>query len=87
MPPSAQLEQPLAAHHRAGEVALLVAIEQLALDQIRWHRAAVEHDEFPLRDRGDSEWIDCATTSLPVPVSPSITTVVAVGEAIFSMIE
>jgi len=36
--------------------------------------------------RGDSMWIDCATTSLPVPVSPSMTTVVAVG-AIFSMIE
>ena len=36
--------------------------------------------------RGDIEWIACATTSLPVPVSPSITTVVAVG-AIFSMIE
>jgi len=39
-----------------------------------------------LRERGDIEWIACATTSLPVPVSPSITTVVAVG-AIFSMIE
>jgi hypothetical protein len=39
-----------------------------------------------LRERGDSEWIACATTSLPVPVSPSMTTVVAVG-AIFSMIE
>ena len=36
--------------------------------------------------RADRSWIDCATTSLPVPVSPSITTVVAVG-AIFSMIE
>ena len=33
--------------------------------------------------RVDRSWIVCATTSLPVPVSPSITTVVAVG-AIFS---
>ena len=36
------------------------------------------------RARADIWWIDCATTSLPVPVSPSITTVVFVG-AIFSM--
>ena len=79
------LEQAGARHHRAGEAALLVA-EQLALDQVRRHRAAVEHDELVLRERGDSVWIACATTSLPVPVSPSMTTVVAVG-AIFSMIE
>ena len=29
--------------------------------------------------RGDRLWTACATSSLPVPVSPSITTVVAVG--------
>ena len=34
--------------------------------------------------RNDSLWIDWATTSLPVPVSPSMTTVVFVGD-IFSM--
>ena len=39
-----------------------------------------------LRERGDRLWMVCATTSLPVPVSPSMMTVVAVG-AIFSTIE
>ncbi len=36
--------------------------------------------------RVDSSWMVCATTSLPVPVSPSMTTVVAVGAIFSSMV-
>ena len=44
--------------------------------------AGVEARELPAR--GDSRWMVCATTSLPVPVSPSMITVAPVG-AIFSI--
>ena len=83
MPPLARSNAPGAAGDRAGEGALLVA-EQLALDQVGRNRAAVEHHERARLRRASSSWIARATSSLPVPVSPWMTTETSIG-AIFLM--
>ena len=77
MPPARELERALARRDRAGERALLVA-EQLALDQRARDRAAIDDDERRAA-RGDSWCSVRAIMSLPVPVSPSISTVASVG--------
>ena len=67
------LELPGAIGDRAGERALHVA-EQLALDQLARNRRAVHLDERLCRRACDCEWIARATSSLPVPFSPVIST-------------
>ena len=62
---------------RAGERALLVP-EQLALDQRRRHRRTVHLISGRAR-RGLRLWMAVATTSLPTPVSPRISTVLDVS--------
>ena len=72
-----QLEAALARRHRAGERAALVP-EQLALDQRRRQRGAVHAHERPPA----AALRLCtarANSSLPVPVSPRITTEASVG--------
>ena len=61
----------------AGEAAPLVA-EQLALDQVRRDRAAVDGEERAASRRRLRSWTVCATSSLPVPLSPMMNTVTAV---------
>ena len=58
----------------AGEGALLVA-EQLALEQRLGQRAAVDGDERRAWRAARSSWSARATSSLPVPLSPVISTV------------
>ena len=74
MPPCGLLEGARAPAQRAGEGALLVA-EQLALEEVGRDRAAVHHHERPRRARALAWWIASAACSLPVPVSPSSSTV------------
>ena len=62
---------------RAGEGAAGVA-EELALEQLGRDRRAVERDEERSR-RGLRSWMARATSSLPVPVSPVISTLLFVG--------
>jgi hypothetical protein len=62
---------------RAGEAAALVA-EQLALDQVRRHGAAVER-EVRAAARARQQCSRLATSSLPVPLSPMISTVTSAG--------
>ena len=73
-----QLEAAAAPLRRAGERALLVA-EQLALQQ----GVATAPRSGPGRTgpcaRGLSRWMAWATSSLPVPLSPWISTVARVG--------
>ena len=69
MPPSACSKKPRCCALGAGEAALLVA-EQLALDQVRRDRAAVDRHERALAGARLSSCSACATTSLPVPLSP-----------------
>ena len=65
------LEVPLVLPVGAGEAAALVA-EELALDQVRGDGAAVHGHEGLRSPRRLRSWMVCATTSLPVPVSPEI---------------
>ena len=66
--------------HGAGERSLLVA-EQLRLDQLLGDRRAVDlHERLP-STREERRWISRATSSLPVPDSPVISTVAFVGAA------
>ena len=58
----------------AGERALLVA-EQRALDQLAGNRREVDGDERRVRRARDSRWMSRASSSLPVPLSPRISTV------------
>jgi hypothetical protein len=72
-----RLEQArMAAPARAREGPFLVA-EQLRLQQGLGDGAAIDGDEgrFAPRLRGLSRWMACATSSLPLPVSPWISTV------------
>ena len=69
MPPAACSSCPGLLCVRAGEGAALVA-EQLGLEQLLGQRRAVQRDERPA-GRGDARWRKRATTSLPVPDSPS----------------
>ena len=70
MPPVGDLELALARAVGVGERAALVA-EQLALEQRLGDRAAVDRHERPARAARLASWIACATSSLPVPFSPS----------------
>ena len=76
VPPSAEREAPVALLGRAGERALFMA-EELALDQLRRNRRAIDFDER-LVAAAAGAWIARATSSLPVPVSPRIRTVASV---------
>ena len=67
------LEASFAAAIGAGKRAALVA-EQLALHQILGNRGAVDRRRMRRRARGDNSWMVRATSSLPVPLSPRITT-------------
>ncbi len=67
----------------AGECTLLVA-EQLTLQQVLGNRRAVDGDETVVMD-GLSPCSEWASNSLPVPDSPSISTLVSVG-ATFSTV-
>ena len=66
---------------RAGERAAHVA-EQLALDQLLGDRRAVDLDERAARAGGSARGSLRATSSLPVPFSPKISTRPLVGAAI-----
>ena len=70
------LEEALLVAQRAGEGAALVA-EQLALEQVLGQRAAVDRQDALLA-RGLEKWMARAMSSLPVPLSPWISTVDAV---------
>ncbi len=52
--------------------------EELALDEVLRDGAAVDGHEGPAARR-DAAWSERATTSLPVPVSPSTSSVASVG--------
>ena len=67
------VEQPDAVGHGAGERAARVP-EQLALDQAVGRGAAVVRDEAGAASRALSACTARATSSLPVPVSPSTST-------------
>ena len=77
VPPCASSKRPARAADGAGERALLVA-EELALDERRGDRGAVDpHERRPLRGL---RWCSArASSSLPVPVSPSRSTAASVG--------
>ena len=68
-----QLEAALALRDGAGERALLVT-EQLALEQRLGQRRAVDRHERAGARRAEKRCSARATTSLPVPVSPVIST-------------
>ena len=61
----------------AGEGAALVA-EQLALEQLARDRRAVERDERPAASAASGSGSTLAISSLPVPLSPWISTVASV---------
>jgi hypothetical protein len=63
---------------RAGEAALLVA-EELGVDELRRDGAAVDLEERAARARCERPWTARATTSLPEPVSPRMSTGTSVG--------
>ena len=73
VPPSRDLERPACVAIGAGERAALVA-EQLALEQRLGQRRAVDGDERPLRRAATPRGPRAATSSLPVPVSPWMST-------------
>ena len=72
-----QLEATHFLRERAGEGALLMT-EQFAFDQAGWDGRAIDFDEGPTL-RGLKLWIARAISSLPVPVSPVMSTVESVG--------
>ena len=74
MPPSASTNMPGAIGARVGEGAALVA-EQLALEQRVGDGGAVDRHERPLAARAVEVDAPCATSSLPVPDSPVMSTV------------
>ena len=75
MPPLRLLEAADACARRAGERAALVA-EELALAEIGSETAAQLTATNGSLARGEPRWMARATTSLPVPLSPRIRTVV-----------
>jgi hypothetical protein len=70
------LEAPLARGQRAGKGALLVA-EQLAFEQLRRNGPAIDRGTNGRWRRGETSWIARAATSLPVPDSPRISTLLS----------
>ena len=77
------LEPALARADRAGERAAHVT-EQLRLEQRLRNRAAVDRDEAVARAAALLWWIARAASSLPVPVSPVISTVLDVAATVSS---
>ena len=75
-----QLEEPLLRVDGAGERALDVA-EEVRLEQVRRQVARVDGDERPGRRAASCVWMARATSSLPVPLSPSIRIVDRLGAA------
>ena len=78
-----QLELADALLHGAGERAPLVAKER-ALDEVARNGGQVDGDERPIRAPGraiatDARWIMRASSSLPVPLSPRMSTVAESG--------
>ena len=64
----------------AGERAALVA-EELALEERLRDRRAVDGDERALARARSRSWMERATSSLPVPLSPRTSTVARLGAA------
>ena len=77
------LEEALLVLVRAGEAALLVA-EELALEQVLRHRGAVLADEELRRAGASGSARAAAMSSLPTPVSPSMSTVTRVSTTLSS---
>ena len=73
VPPSARSNQPLRSPTAPVKLPRLVP-EQLGVDQLRRDRPAVDPQERARDARRDRVWIARATTSLPEPVSPRIST-------------
>ena len=73
-----RLELALGERERAGERALLVA-EQLAGDELLGNRAGVDRNERALGCGGCGCAVPRATSSLPVPDSPTMSTGAPVG--------
>ena len=73
VPPSACWKRPSRRADRAGERAALVA-EQLALEQRLGQRRAVQLHERARCARGLRSWMAAAMSSLPVPLSPVMST-------------
>ena len=84
VPPSASSKRPGLRADGAGEGALLVA-EQLRLHQRLGDGGAVDLDERLAVRAASCSWSARATSSLPVPLSPVMSTVDGVS-ATFSMI-
>ena len=61
--------------------------EQLALQQVLGQGRAVDRDQRPRRGSRDAWWMARATSSLPVPVSPSISTVLLVSAMLPDQLE
>ena len=78
-PAAGLLEHADPPRHGAGEGALLVA-EQLGLEQVGRQRAAV-HDQEAVVSPARLAWMDSAAWLLPVPVSPSRSTVTSEAAA------
>ena len=78
VPRSADSKAPLRVLDRAGERAPLVA-EELALDQALGQRGAVERRRRVPEGLGPSRCRSRATSSLPVPLSPMISTGLGIG--------
>ena len=74
VPPSASSNLPLLLRDGAGEGALLVA-EQLRLEQRLGERRAGDGRRTACSARSPEKWMARATSSLPVPLSPWISTV------------
>ena len=72
------LELADARRRRAGERALLVA-EQLALEQLGRQRRAIDLDERLGPCAVERWWMARATSSLPTPLSPRISTVTSLS--------
>ena len=72
------LETPRVTGQRAG-VGTLLSPEELVLDQSRRERGAVHGHQRALAGEGLRSWTARATSSLPVPVSPRISTLAPVG--------
>ena len=80
MPPAARSNRPGLLAVGSGEGAPLVA-EQLALDQALGQRPAVDPDEGAGGARSSGGASAAATSSLPVPLSPTIRTGASVAAA------
>ena len=74
MPPTARADDARLIGDRAGEAAAPMA-EQLAVGELARRARAVVGQEHVRLPRGDPAWIARATRSLPVPLSPVISTV------------